>query len=235
MLIFSFLKELNGYSLKTRASSVILWIFVRLSNDPVNDQMELEIKNPNNMKKLSHIQLKTLTDGWNTINITKIFKFTDSMLFNADEVINLSFTLTCSSGCTIGYSDDEFLDINDNYMKNVILNNNMGKKPLLYLDLEDHNVDHVDDLLNSKNSNKRSKRKVNEQINFRAQGFDPDTYKPNYCQNNYPDANKECCLITYFVNFNSLKWSSWILSPNGFVANYCAGKCSDPKSKIHFP
>jgi len=54
----SFLKELNGYSLKTRASSVILWIFVRLSNDPVNDQMELEIKNPNNMKKLSHIQLK---------------------------------------------------------------------------------------------------------------------------------------------------------------------------------
>ncbi|XP_057289968.1 inhibin beta C chain-like [Hydractinia symbiolongicarpus] len=37
---------------------------------------------------------------------------------------------------------------------------------------------------------------------------------------------KACCLQYLYVNFTEIGWNDWVKEPNGFVANYCAGKCS---------
>ncbi|XP_038599271.1 bone morphogenetic protein 7-like [Tachyglossus aculeatus] len=37
-----------------------------------------------------------------------------------------------------------------------------------------------------------------------------------------------CQKILYYVNFEDLGWSDWLISPKGFQTNYCKGKCYFP-------
>jgi hypothetical protein len=129
---------------------------------------------------------------------------------------------------------------------NILVSNSAGKKPLLSINIFE-NDDLVDPIASAngggkaKNRGKRRTHSHNKEQgktsggllanNYKVTGIDKENYTPKLCYNNYPDSNRECCLITYFVNFNSLKWSSWILSPSGFVANYCSGKCNEAKSE----
>lgn len=117
----------------------------------------------------------------------------------------------------------------------VVVENRAGKKPLLSL-----NIEEKEEILSAAASeasrlasSKRAKRKINghQDGNYKAKGLDKNKYSPKMCHNNYPDAERECCLVTYYVSFTSLKWASWIISPSGFVANYCSGKCYDKTSK----
>jgi hypothetical protein len=141
-------------------------------------------------------------------------------------------------------------DESDNEEKDtysLLVSNSAGKKPLLSINIfeNDDLVEPIAGVNGGGKAKHRGKRRThshnhpqskssNTVSNYRVNGIDKDTYSPKLCYNNYPDANRECCLITYFVNFNALKWSSWILSPTGFVANYCSGKCNDAKSKFIF-
>lgn len=120
----------------------------------------------------------------------------------------------------------------------VAIENRAGKKPLLSL-----NIEEKEEILSAAASEasrlasaKRAKRKTNghQEGNYKAKGLDKNKYLPKLCHNNYPDAERECCLVTYYVSFNSLKWASWIISPSGFVANYCSGKCYDKTSETSF-
>lgn len=119
----------------------------------------------------------------------------------------------------------------------IVVENRAGKKPLLSL-----NVEEKEELATlaeiGKASKQRAKRKTNGHQegnypggNFRAKGLDKNKYTPKLCQSNYLNQDQECCLVTYYVSFNSLKWASWIISPSGFVANYCSGKCYDKTSR----
>ena len=234
---FKTIKE-NVYARKL--NSVVLWLYLRpdYNQDLLNNQnMELRIENLNT-KQLKILDRSQLIDGWNTINMTHMFNLesmnNDKMTTEfSNKTQSLTIKLECFPLCTIGFSDDEYTENSDSI--SILLNNSPARKPLLSIKIyEDISNDMLP--LNGKISdvNTRNKRKVmhhNQNINYKANGIERDNYNPRLCYNNYPDSNRECCLITYFVNFNSLKWSSWILHPPGFVANYCSGKCNDLKSK----
>lgn len=182
-----------------------------------------------------------------------------SVYNDENQLINVTLALKCMSAeCSLGYTDREIASSNvadessndDDTEFSLTVSNSMGKKPLLSVNLIESSDESIS--FGDSKAKNRGKRRThhhhngagsssghhnhhhqhsNHHHNFKAPGLDP-TYTPKLCYNNYPDANRECCLITYFVNFNSLKWSSWILSPSGFVANYCSGKCNDAKSNL---
>uniref|UniRef100_A0A914CB34 TGF-beta family profile domain-containing protein n=1 Tax=Acrobeloides nanus TaxID=290746 RepID=A0A914CB34_9BILA len=37
--------------------------------------------------------------------------------------------------------------------------------------------------------------------------------------------NSNCCLQYFYLNFTEIGWDNWILSPEGYQANLCTGKC----------
>lgn len=41
-------------------------------------------------------------------------------------------------------------------------------------------------------------------------------------------AAEKCRVRTLSINFNDVGWSNWIIAPNAYFANYCAGDCSFP-------
>jgi hypothetical protein len=227
----NFIKEHNkGLFSERKLTSVLLWIYLRTTTT-TSQKLRLQIQNVNQTKsKNSIINIKYLNDGWNTINITNIFRLPHLNL-NSDinNSFNVSLLLKCSKGCSIGYSNYDLFSFDDNINNDIIIDNYSSRKPILSVNVNDEDF--------TPNSRKtRSKRKANHHIkNYKAHGIDKDNYNPKLCLNNYPDPDRECCLITYYVNFNTLKWSSWIISPTGFVANYCAGKCNElPSIKIKF-
>ena len=42
-----------------------------------------------------------------------------------------------------------------------------------------------------------------------------------------------CCVERFYVSFEKLNWSNWVLMPNGFYANHCKGSCQDVASSSH--
>ena len=224
--------------MKREIVSAVLWVYVKLPNH-VSDEKQLRIKveGSNLSKKSIRFHLKSLKHEWNKIKITKIFEL---MQPDSGELINgtlsLKVEIKCFENCVIGYSNNNQESnyvLNEEDLLDMIIDTSILKKPMLSINiLENKNTNFIDENGHQKNNHLRSKRKVHQ--NHRSHNIDPNNYSPKLCYNNYPDSDRECCLITYFVNFNSLKWSSWILSPNGFVANYCSGKCNELKSIFFF-
>lgn len=218
-----------------KLNTVVLWIFIRTQFDESNESPV--VLNIQNLKTKASVSLdrSQLVDGWNTVNLTHMFHLPaiNSMTdYSSNKTHQLTLSLDCAPYCSLGYSNDDLMENYEYNFKTILLSNSAARKPLLSIKiLEDKGAD----LIQFDKSNVRNKRKTfhhNQNINYKAYGIDRDNYNPRLCYNNYPDSNRECCLITYFVNFNSLKWSSWILHPPGFVANYCSGKCNDLKSKL---
>lgn len=216
-----------------RLSSVTLWIFLRTQLDEANEnQIELKIQSLNSKTSIT-LDKSQLVDGWNTVNVTYLFQLPtmNAMTDYSNKTQSLTISLDCGPFCTIGYSIDDLMENLESNFRTLLLSNSPARKPLIsikILEERDGDLLHFDKTIR----NKRKTFNHNPNINYKAYGIDRDNYNPRLCYNNYPDSNRECCLITYFVNFNSLKWSSWILHPPGFVANYCSGKCNDLKSKL---
>lgn len=224
-----------------------------------NDYLSLKITNLNEPERSLVLRQSKMVDDWNTIDITNMIKSTISKTLHQykknkklkleESSISLSLMIKCAKNCTIGLSkpteslgSNEYQSVDADllassfYQDDVTIGSRSPKKPLLSVSIYENRVmsgGGGSEAGGEAKNSKRVKRRVqNLNQNYRAHGLDKDTYTAKQCFNNYPDSNRECCLITYFVNFNSLKWSSWILSPSGFFANYCSGKCHDIKSKL---
>lgn len=225
--------------------SADLWIYMKSSsNVDLLNNLNIQLINFNHPDRNKIVRFQSLVDGWNTIDITSLIQVPNlDMSKEENRALSMNFTLVvkCLGECNIDFkslveqmddvltNDDQTTTTNNAAEKIIIVNYAPGKKPLVSL-----NIEEKEEIVSPMSNGKRAKRKVHghTQSSYKVSGLDRDEYQPKYCQNNYPDADRECCLITYFVNFNSLKWSSWILSPAGFVANYCSGKCNDIRS-IH--
>ncbi|XP_074604373.1 growth/differentiation factor 8-like [Brevipalpus obovatus] len=42
-----------------------------------------------------------------------------------------------------------------------------------------------------------------------------------------------CCRESFYVNFTQIGWDNWIVSPSGYFANYCKGKCDISSARYH--
>jgi hypothetical protein len=228
-------------------------------NDELDDNYVLRIENIYNKQYMDYTSLKNgwntidvsalvneITNDRVKVNITLGLK-----CMNSQCKIAASTTFLTEPSMIITNNNDEMFynnyedvqnDQNKNQEFNLLINNNAGKKPLLSVNIiENFGTDIQSTIkhsnrgkrkVNSHNNRHNTNRNRNNDGNFRALALDkdPSDFKENYCKNNNKDPNQECCIVSYYVNFNALKWSSWILSPSGFVANFCAGKCNERKS-----
>lgn len=213
--------------------SVVFWIYAKLSNQ-ISDEKQLRIKveGSNLSKKSIKFHLKSLKHEWNKIKVTKIFELIkiDYTEF-INKTINFKVEMKCFDECLIGYSNNHKETnyvLNEENIFDMVIDTSISRKPMLSINILENKNEDLTENVSKNNNHIRNKRKAYQ--NHRSHNIDPENYSPKLCYNNYPDSDRECCLITYFVNFNSLKWSSWILSPNGFLANYCSGKCNELKS-----
>lgn len=191
-------------------SSISLWIYAKVSSN--RDKIKaIRIRNLETHKK---IYFKNINDGWNTINLANLLE--DDNLNNIN-LLNTSFTyrfaMKCLKDCSIFsikmQNDDIKLNENEIYISSL-----ENKKPLLSISQQDEKQ------IDLKTRYKRDK-------NNRFNEFDLyEKEQVRRCEDNLPNPNKECCLVTHVVTFSQLKWSPWIISPASFPANYCIGRCT---------
>ena len=205
-----------------KLDTVQLWFYVKNQLNP-HRKLRMEILNLNSSAPAIAFNDEIESNDWNAINIKDIFQFPHLSFDSLSKSMKLTLIIKCLFECSIGHSASEqtFFD-EPNNANDIWISNSVSKKPLLSFNLLDES---------ERSTSSASREKRNDRLKeTKAVNYGMEDYSHNICKNNYPDAYKECCLVTYFVNFNALKWS-WILSPRGFLANYCAGKCSEKKSK----
>ncbi|CAF0722869.1 unnamed protein product [Brachionus calyciflorus] len=209
---------LSNNLIQRKVTTVVLWLYIRTASSydsNIDENFHLEISN---LKK-SEIAPE-IHDGWNTIDISNILK--SSLKDAKQEYLEFTIRLKCYYECTIDSTDRDLAKEFYDDSVNILINNFPGKKPLLSI-----NIEESDEM-----EKKRSKRRAGHVpygINYRAPGIESH-YQSKFCRQNSPEKDRECCLNRYFVDFNRLKWSNWIISPNGYTANYCSGRCNDPRS-----
>lgn len=204
--------------------SVILWFYVKHRIPDANTKME--ILNLQYSKKA--IVFNQLGDGWNTLDVKDIFHLPHFERESQNKTMRLTFLIKCLYSCKIHASaeaNDELPVLSENNNQ-VIISKLAAKKPILSVKL-------LEELADGHNLNQQEQRRKRGVGTRRVTDYSQTDYSANLCKNNHPNSMKECCLVTYFVDFNALKWS-WILSPSGFLANYCSGRCNEKKSKTFF-
>jgi len=204
-----------------KLDSVILWFYVK--HRSADNNVKMEILNLQYSKKA--IVFNQLGDGWNTLDVKDIFHLPHIDRESQNKTLRITLLIKCLFECKIqASSDDEEAMLSNESKNEIIVSKISSKKPVLSVKF----LDELDDN-KSRDNQHRTKRDIRSR---RVTDYSQTDYSANLCKNNYPNSMKECCLVTYFVDFNALKWS-WILSPSGFLANYCSGRCNEKKSK-HF-
>ncbi|EDV23031.1 uncharacterized protein TRIADDRAFT_57877 [Trichoplax adhaerens] len=59
---------------------------------------------------------------------------------------------------------------------------------------------------------------------FKSSSFKSNNFKSspvNACRKQ----STHCCVEEFYINFKEIGWSDWIISPQGYTANYCRGTC----------
>lgn len=203
--------------LHRKPSSIVLWLNIKQQQQSETNNLRLHIydlnKHANNL-----VNDEEIKSGWNTIDITSIFRM--PAFTNKNAHMNFTIVVKCAYECSIGLTDFESSD----ETRSILINNSPGKKPILSINLEDSEES------SDSRSNKRNKRAVRagHSSHYKQQNGN----EPKYCHKSSSESDRECCLVSYFIDFRALKWNTWIISPNGFTANYCYGKCNDKKSKF---
>ena len=204
-----------------RPTAAYLWLFMRTQSSyeyGIDENFHLEISNDNKYSNSEIIY--NLRYGWKKINISKIFKIAMIHKLKGAAVVKYTIKLRCFYDCSIGFTERDI----DNYFyddKNILISNHPGKKPLLSIDIEEENEIEY-------KRNKRRISTVDDEENFRSTRHSGYTTKT--CRHSSNNKERECCLNQYQVDFDRLKWSNWIVSPTSYSANFCSGRCNDPRS-----
>ena len=70
---------------------------------------------------------------------------------------------------------------------------------------------------------------VHERIRRGIQEIFPAAPKDTFGNTNYKRAsNASCERHPLYIGFRDLKWSNWIIAPEGYKASYCGGECTFP-------
>jgi hypothetical protein len=207
-----------------QVESVTLWFHIDNKIQHAN-KIKMEILNLDFSKRAIVFNENELESGWNTLNIKDIFHLPQPTSNTQNQTLKITLLLKCLFECKIKVTND----VENNYFfqdQNVIaIGSSSTKRPMLSVNLNeklDMATQQLGYRLDKRNGGSRNVRQLSQSRK---------SYSPalNLCQD-YTHSLRECCLITYYVEFNALKWP-WILSPSGFHANYCNGKCNQKKSK----
>jgi hypothetical protein len=210
----------NNKQLEQAHSSAYLWLnlhFTIVSKRHSNTTVKMKIENFNSPIDFVENYFKP---GWNLIDIGEILGN------NISRTSVHTFAVSpCRSQYSIGIQNT---DVNQN-KSHVYVTSYDTKKPILTIDrVHDNDVD----ITTSGQRQKRSAHKTSTSKKVSIAKMDAesiDTYQTNECQHKTND--EECCIASYYITFSQLKWAKWILSPSGYKANFCMGKCSPFNSR----
>ncbi len=207
-----------------KIESVTLWVHIenKVNN---NNKIKMEILNLDYSQRAIVFNENELENGWNTLDIKDVFHLPKLSSQTQNQTLKVTFLLKCLFECKIritGEDNHAYFFQNQNL---IAVSSSSTKRPLLSVNLNEQLE------IPSLNSNHRSDKRSQSLRNVRQLSESKKSYlsASNLCQG-YPNSVRECCLITYYVEFNALKWT-WIVSPSGFLANYCNGKCNQKSSK----
>ncbi|RNA36749.1 Inhibin beta B [Brachionus plicatilis] len=213
----------NG--LTRRPVGAHLWLFIRTQatyESGIDDNFHLEVSSDHALSNSEIIY--NLRYGWKKINISKVFKVGSVDKLAKDSVLKYTIRLKCFYDCSIGFSQRDMDTFFYEDTANILVSSLPGKKPLMSIDIEEE----------SEMDKKRSKRRIETaegERNYRSAGH--TGHMTRTCRPSSGNKERECCLNQYQVDFDRLKWSSWIISPHSYSANFCSGGCNDPR-KILF-
>ncbi len=205
-------------------SSLFMWLNLRLTvpsrrNNP-NITVKMKIQNKKSPKGASIEEY--LKSGWNLINIEKLFSPETSSNASVCTVI----VRPSRSQYTVDIQSSEV----NMYRAHVYVQSYGDRKPIVIIDQSD---DGSENPSKSRTHRKRSLSKSGNRtisIDEIDAAASAEALEPNMCPNKSSDA--ECCLASYYVTFIQLKWAKWVISPTGYKANFCIGKCSPFNSKL---
>ena len=180
------------------------------------------------MNQKVHTEVNSIRNGWNSINISNLIKQTTNNQNGSHLDVLI---IKCNKECIIEI--DRKTIIKPSKLPILYLSKQYNQKPLLQINNE------VKIPIVNKKKAKRSVKdertaKVSDDNseNESASNYQTDadsTIGSNLCKNNVGHPNQECCLVSHYVSFNVLKWSNWVISPAGYRANYCIGRCTTLK------
>ena len=183
--------------------SVYLWVNVGFHGDINNNITKLSFKiQVENLGTDSKI-LTFVKNGWNSIDITDLFN--PKILIN-DKIFD-TLAINCIDNCSLELKHYKNYSFNKTGTSFLCLNINDNQKPLLQLKSFD------------RKRLKRSKIVSKTEIKNLSLIHECSTKQFN---------STKCCLISYIIDFASLKLSPWIIHPSVFSANYCFGSCLSP-------
>lgn len=191
----------------------------------------------------SSVIVPRLYNGWITLNITSTIRNL-AKLYNSnkpelptdlqlDLTISKSYNLTTEGYGILDsiYSFKEFQP----FLVIYLLTKDMPKKSIISIenqnDLDnksqlEHYLEEVTQTIQEQNTRPRRSPKQLQQLSNKH------TEKSHRNQTKNPVTNlyhmKYCNKVTWFVSFKELKWSDWIIAPDGYEASYCSGECPFP-------
>lgn len=112
-----------------------------------------------------------------------------------------------------------------------LVTRDVPSKPLEFPELEESQLlGYIGELKKSErvnlSSDNRQRRSLKPQTSHRAQGKSTTNRTKPFIFNPYHQTF--CNKNQFYVNFGDLKWSDWIIAPDGFDAYYCSGRCPFP-------
>lgn len=74
----------------------------------------------------------------------------------------------------------------------------------------------------------RKRRDVDQKPRSRIKKSDYSSVIKNAGGNVVHETSKSCKIRTLYVSFKDINWMDWIIAPEGYDGNYCAGDCNFP-------
>lgn len=231
--------------------AVHLRVFRDYSQSKKSEKLKLLVHHDLKVSYFPKKNVKENYHGWITVNITGIIKnlaksylSSNTNSSNTDHNLELELLVEADDG---PFTSSELYGIVNSinspkeytpFLVFYLLTKDMPKKSILpfeHLD-ESQLLHYLDELRQTDPGQtadtrpRRSPKQQQQQTSIKAveKSYRNKTRAPV----TNPFHNKFCNKITWFVSFKDLKWSDWIIAPDGYEASYCLGECPFPLPPI---
>ncbi|XP_077992713.1 bone morphogenetic protein 2-like [Glandiceps talaboti] len=168
------------------------------------------------MRFIEKRTIKSNNKGW------LVFDVTQSFLPHHGDVMAASFENT-----TVEF---EFDEESEEYELKVLKNPSKRRErtPLLILYLNDTAIKHNDIITPVYMGLHGSEDTGVQDIEIHREGRRRQKRSSSVNRRSNKGKAKKCQLYEFYVDFQKVGWSDWIIAPNGYYANFCDGHCPFP-------
>lgn len=224
-----------------------LRVFRDYSQSNISEPFELFLNygTKSTLDYTSQTNVKEKYHGWITINVTdklkdmaKSFRYTNNSS-SVDQNFELGLSMFFKGKYSPLSEDSGILNSIHNSKEHIpflviyLLTKDMPKKSVISFEHLDESqlLKYLDELRKTDpgdTSDIRPRRSPKQQQHGSVRPSEKSHRNQTRASVTNPFHVKFCNKITWFVSFKELKWSDWIIAPDGYEASYCLGECPFP-------